>query len=62
MELLESLNKLEKENYYDKEIWEEDKPYEGIPIDIHKKFEQLEEKYFKICNNIDITIASVDLI
>ena len=59
MELLESLNKLERVNYYDKEIWEEDKPYEGIPIEVHRKFEILEEKFLKICNNIDISLSSV---
>ncbi len=49
MDDLENLNKIPRDNYYDKEEWDEDKPYPGIPIQIHKKFEELEIEYNTIC-------------
>jgi hypothetical protein len=57
MEFLEQINKLEKNNYFDQEDWEEDKPSETIPLTEHKKYENLEIQFNQICEETKLESA-----
>lgn len=59
MEDLESINKLDRVNYYDPEDWEEDKPYKDILISVHKEYEDLEKIYIELSEGISVKSASV---
>lgn len=51
---LETFNKLEKINFYDKEDWEEDEPCEIIPVSVHKEFEEKEKVFNEICKDVQV--------
>jgi hypothetical protein len=61
MEDLESMNKLIKVNYYDQETWDEDKPEPGIPIGVHKQFEEKEVIFNELAVDINVKMASVTM-
>ena len=58
MEDLESINKMYRENYYDKSDWEEDDSIKEVPVEIHKKFEDLEVIFNLLCEGVDVKKAS----
>jgi hypothetical protein len=53
MEELESMNQLERENYFDKLNWEEDDCCKEIPVDEHLRFENLENLFNTLCEGVD---------
>ncbi len=53
MEDLESINEIERVNYFDICNWEEDSCASEIPLDIHKKFENLEFVFNQLCGDIN---------
>jgi hypothetical protein len=59
MDDLEGMNKLDKENYYDREVWDEDMPCKDIPIEVHKEFELTEEIFNKISSGVNVKLACV---
>ena len=48
-----------RENYYDKSDWEEDDTVKEIPVEIHKKFEDLELYTFGIKNRKDLKMYRI---
>jgi hypothetical protein len=59
MDDLESINKLTRVNYWDQEVWDEDKPTPEIPVAIQKEFEDKEHIYNNISEGISIKVAYV---